>query len=243
MAERDDECWADYEAAIGPPPGAAARIRARVDRTIAGRERVAPHKAELPRAAAAIVVLKSSAMSVAIAVAALGGLHLIAKTVAPAPAELPAVAQASEPAPAPVGPTPPVAAASIPEVTPVESSPPPVLAPPTVARPRAIAPAAAPTPAVDTLAEETEIVARARAAIASGEWTRAQTLLADHARRFPRGVLAPERDAYTAIARCSSGARGSILATFTAAHPGSAYLDRVRAACEDSSTDRSAATE
>jgi hypothetical protein len=241
MVDRDDECWADYEAAIGPPPGAAARIRARVDRAVARRDRVEPREAEAPRAAAAILVLKSSAMSVAIAVATLGGLHVAAKAIAPAPAELPAVVAAPEQPRAPIEDAPQVAAASIPEVAPTKPAPPPSVAPAPVARPRASA--TTPAPVVDMLAEETAIISRARAAIERDADADALTALAEHARRFPSGAMVPERDAFTAIARCKSGARGSILATFTAAHPRSQYLERVRDACEDSSTDRSTPTE
>jgi hypothetical protein len=124
------------------------------------------------------------------------------------------------------------ASTGAPAVAPAD--PAPVVAP--VAPVRRNAPEAA---RADRLAEELALVDPARAALARGDHASALRLFGEHAQRFPDGALAPERDAYSAIARCQDGARDrkSLLAAFARAHVGSSLLDRVREACRDSSTD------
>lgn len=84
-----------------------------------------------------------------------------------------------------------------------------------------------------TLAAERELVARAWGALALGETTLALETAAEHARRFPDGLLAPERTAIDAIARCRRGdADGPRRATaFHRAHPRSPLAKRVDEAC------------
>jgi hypothetical protein len=235
----DRNAWADFEASIAPPRDAAARVRARIDRALAARS-VATHddRTQAHKAAAAILVLKSSAIAVTIAVATLAGLHVGARAIAP-PAELPA---------APV-----VAAASIepeapPPAMPAAVAPPPIAASPANApAPQIVEPSApAPrsdreptTPRADRLAEELALVDPGRKALARGDHAAALELFDEHARRFPDGALAPERDAYSTIARCQRDTtdRAALLAAFTRAHGGSSHLDRVRDACRVSSTD------
>lgn len=246
--------WAEYEAAIAPPPDAAARIRARVDRVVARRDRVvaAPSESatespvEAPRAAAAIFFMKSSALSLGIALAGLGTLHLSARAIAPVPAELPAVVAVDTPR-SPTIPEPPATSATVlpahepaPPVTPPTTAPldPSALDRPGVGVPaRARAAAPEKTPLADTLAEETALIERARQAMDRGAHRDAIALLADHATRFPGGMLARDREALDAISRCRSGSPSNIAASFAAKHPGSEYLTRVREACGDSSTD------
>jgi hypothetical protein len=240
-----DACWNDYAVAIAPPPDAAARIRARVQRAVAQRDRVVdtadePAPQPVTRAAAAVLWMKSSALSVGIAVAALGGLHVAARvrSTTPPPAELPAIVAAPEPTSQRLDVPPPPPVAAIPAAPAPSTAPPPVepIERPAIARPRASAPA--PASSTDTLAEETALLSRAKSAMDRRAYRDALVLLDEHARRFPSGMLAPERDAHRSIARCRSGERDStIFATFTAAHPRSAYLSRVREACGDSSTD------
>lgn len=236
MAERN--AWAEYEAAIAAPPDAAARVRARLDRRLAAREHIVADgdRAQASKAAAAILVLKSSAISVAIAAATLAGLHVGARAIAP-PAEPPAVvAPSHDDSAAPPLPATPVAIAPATSVAPVITSPDPVPVVEPVAPVRRGAPEAA---RADRLAEELALVDPARAALARGDHANALRLFGEHAQRFPNGALAPERDAYSAIARCQDGARDrkSLLAAFARAHVGSSLLDRVRDACRDSSTD------
>jgi hypothetical protein len=58
---------------------------------------------------------------------------------------------------------------------------------------------------VDELAEETALLGAAQSALARGDAASALALLDEHATRFPRGELAPERRAARALALCKSG--------------------------------------
>lgn len=84
-----------------------------------------------------------------------------------------------------------------------------------------------------TLAAERELVARAWRALALGETAPALDAAAEHARRFPEGLLAPERAAIDTIARCRRGdADGPRRATaFHRAYAGSPLAKRVDEAC------------
>lgn len=84
-----------------------------------------------------------------------------------------------------------------------------------------------------TLAAERELVARAWRALALGETAPALDAAAEHARRFPAGLLAPERAAIDTIARCRRGdADGPRRATaFHREHAGSPLAKRVDEAC------------
>jgi hypothetical protein len=88
-------------------------------------------------------------------------------------------------------------------------------------------------PASSTLAAERELVAEAWRALALGDTTQALDVTAEHARRFPEGLLAPERAAIETIAVCHQGATdGHRRATaFHRAHPRSPLADRVDEAC------------
>lgn len=61
-----------------------------------------------------------------------------------------------------------------------------------------------PTP-TDSLRLEAELLGRAWLAIREGRDEDTRALLAEHARRFPRGALAPEREACQLVARCREG--------------------------------------
>ncbi len=84
-----------------------------------------------------------------------------------------------------------------------------------------------------TLAAEVALVAQARRGLADGDHARALEVVAEHARRFPGGLLAPERDAIESIARCRQGdGDGPQRASaFHRAHPRSPFADRVDEAC------------
>ena len=132
----------------------------------------------------------------------------------------------TEPVPAPST-VEPTAAPS----TPLDSSPAPSSPRGAPARPRR-ADAATPEP-TSTLAAERELVAEAWRALALGETDRALDTAAEHARRFPAGLLSPERAAIETIARCRRGdADGPHRATaFHRAHPRSPLAERVDEAC------------
>ncbi|MDP3216206.1 MAG: hypothetical protein Q8S73_19010, partial [Deltaproteobacteria bacterium] len=119
-----------------------------------------------------------------------------------------------------------------------------VVAPLVVAAPLAMpvpAPVAAPAPAAprverDDLPAELRWIERAQTALAAGDPGAAQAALRGHARAFPRGHLAEEREALSVQALCASGraeeARRAA-AAFVARHPTSPQSARVRRTCVD----------
>jgi hypothetical protein len=83
-----------------------------------------------------------------------------------------------------------------------------------------------------TLAQETTLLRDADRALRAGDTTAALSLLDEHAARFPRGALAPERSAERLIVFCQVGAADSrAVARFLAAYPGSPVAARVKRAC------------
>ena len=96
--------------------------------------------------------------------------------------------------------------------------------------------AAAPPPAQSSVsvAEEARLLREADAALRSGDAARAAGLLADHARQFPHGVLAEERDAQRVLVLCAAGQEDDARAEasrFLRAYPESPLAGRVRLAC------------
>ena len=162
-----------------------------------------------------------------------------------------AVVQAkSAPAVAPpaaaAGPAAPVvhAAAAVAAPSPVSDAPAPAASAPSAVAPGerslALAPRiaganASPAPAVlnaETLAEETRLLRDADQALRAGNAARALTLLDEHATRFPRGALAPERVAESLIARCQLHQSSVKVARgYLAGHANSAFAARIRDAC------------
>jgi hypothetical protein len=95
------------------------------------------------------------------------------------------------------------------------------------APPRSAAKAAEP-------ADELALVSSMQLALRSGNAPQALLLANEHARRFPGGALAQEREGARAIAHCqlaSTDARPAILANFEQHYAGSPYAARVKDAC------------
>ncbi len=90
------------------------------------------------------------------------------------------------------------------------------------------------SPVSSTLAAERALVAQAWQALARGDSKAARSTVAEHLRRFPAGLLTPEREAIDAIAHCREDrAQGAAQArTFHRAHPRSPLAGRVDQACE-----------
>ena len=85
------------------------------------------------------------------------------------------------------------------------------------------------------LAEEARLLREAEIARRAGDVARATSLLDEHARRFPRGALAIERDAARVLVLCDAGRATDarrLAARFLRRHPRSPLADRVRSACE-----------
>ncbi|HEX6837102.1 MAG TPA: outer membrane protein assembly factor BamD, partial [Polyangia bacterium] len=85
------------------------------------------------------------------------------------------------------------------------------------------------------LAAEHALLADARSAMQSSDAARALAILDDHARRFPRGQLAEERDALRVGALWLSGDHAAARRhadEFARRHPGSLFLPSVERAVE-----------
>jgi len=94
---------------------------------------------------------------------------------------------------------------------------------------------AAPTPAASAAlsADEALLVGEIDTALRGGDAAGAMRLASEHERRFPRGVLAQEREGARVVARCMTGATAtSGAAAFLAAHPRSPMRARIVAACD-----------
>ena len=85
-----------------------------------------------------------------------------------------------------------------------------------------------------SLEEETKLLRAARTARFAGAPERSLSLTSEHAARFPKGALAPERDAERISALCALGHRDEArqeIGRFEGRWPSSALLERVRASC------------
>jgi hypothetical protein len=121
----------------------------------------------------------------------------------------------------------PVVLASPPGMAP--SMPPTHVAPAAIPSPRSVDP---PGPA--TVADEARLLREADAARSSGDAAQALTLLEEHARRFPGGVLVEERSAERVVVLCALGRTSEARAAggaFLRDHPSSPLAARVRASC------------
>lgn len=103
---------------------------------------------------------------------------------------------------------------------------------PDVPRKPRVDPLAAPA-STSTLAAERELVAKAWRALAQGNTAGALGTAAEHARRFPDGLLTPEREAIEAITHCRRGEGDPVVraAAFHRVHPRSPLAERVDRAC------------
>ena len=131
-----------------------------------------------------------------------------------------------------VAPTPPILAEPLAAATAESSAPVVATAPAAPKHSSKVAPA---EPAEGALTVETRLVSDARTAARAGDSSRALALLEQHARRFPGGVLAEERDAERAVLLCTSGRTGegrTRAARFFRDYPKSALGANVRARCD-----------
>ncbi|MEO8875537.1 MAG: hypothetical protein ABI461_08120 [Polyangiaceae bacterium] len=112
---------------------------------------------------------------------------------------------------------------------------------PVAAQPIAIAAinkpnAVAKPPALQTGAE-VELIQHAQQALAANDASTALALLNEHARRFPNGALAEERDAARVLALCGAGRQAdasAMGAAFLNRYPTSPLASRVRSSCANS---------
>jgi TolA-binding protein len=101
-------------------------------------------------------------------------------------------------------------------------------------RRRPVDTASTPAPATEA-PDEAELLARAHAALKRGDTAHALTIVAEHERMFPRGVLTQEREAI-AIEGLAALGRGDEarrrLHAFAARYPESGYLWRLERVVE-----------
>ena len=87
-------------------------------------------------------------------------------------------------------------------------------------------------PVVSTLGDENRLISAAWRHVTAKAFADADTVIDEHAQRFPQGVLAPERRALRVIVDCLDGRASQTAATaFATRHPRSPLLKKVREAC------------
>ncbi len=86
---------------------------------------------------------------------------------------------------------------------------------------------------VSTLKAEQALIAAAQVAIGAGQYDKALNLLAEHKTKYSKGILAPERSAAIAIARCRSGKDGKSYADkFLVKYARSPLASQVKSSCK-----------
>ena len=180
------------------------------------------------KAVSAIALLSATGAGVYVVTRAERAPEPAAQVAAPAlarPALLPAPVAPSEPAPLPAGAAPLAAGAA-------SSAPALNDAAPSKPLRSTSSATAATTVTAETLAEETRLLREADQALRAGNAQHALALLDEHANRYPRGALAPERNAERIIARCKLGQVDAKAArAYLGAHANSAFAPRIRDAC------------
>jgi hypothetical protein len=161
-------------------------------------------------------------------VAGLGGAGAVAQMGAPD-----AVAAPSAPVPVlPANATSPVASEAAADV-PGPPTPPAMPDSPAATRaaPTTTSPLVEPAADVTTFDDELRLITAAKKELERRQPHLAKAWLAEHARRFPSGVFAVERDALEALASCAVHRDPALARAFANLHPRSPLLDRLRRAC------------
>jgi len=132
-------------------------------------------------------------------------------------------------------PTSPSSDASAEEEAPAAQTP-KIANPKTVVKPRPAkqdAPREPSPESASTFTAERKLVARAWRALAEDDEVAALAVAAEHRRRFPSGLLVPEREAIDIIARCRRGDAdgGERASAFHRIHPRSPLRERIDGAC------------
>lgn len=238
---RPDDTDRLFEAARGaldPPEGARERVLAGVVGAGPGGPGGGGHPGGAGGAPSFGVVAAKVAGATAVAAALVGGALLAGGAFSRqrAPQQEPASAMVVAPAPppsllAPVA-TPPVTAPSEAIDLDVDAARVPRRGP--AAAPAARPPVPAASSRADRLAEEIALLRQAQAALRSGNPSRSLSLLDQHARRFPHGVLSQESTVTRVQALCALGRTGearALYARLAGASPDSPHLAALRHAC------------
>lgn len=232
----------ELRASEAPSRGARERVRGRLAATIGGASAAAIGTASASAGASASVaasgaatIVSASKLALWVALGTLGGSAVLTPVALlserPRAAALePSTRQASSRNPStrkPLAPA-PLVVAPPPPVEPLESAPSPA---PSAVR---AAPRHLEAEPANNLSAETELLARVREQLRAGKAAESLALLAEHARRFPKGVLAEEAAASHVLALCSAGRVAEAetdKALFYAKYPRSPLGPRLERAC------------
>jgi hypothetical protein len=207
LSPRARDLFARARASATPTAAERARVLERVERAVTPSVAPPAPSAALPAIGVGVLVVLATVLS------------MIGTPRPPEPARA-----VVDPPPAPIAaPLPAIASPSAPTIEPPEPSP-------IAAVPMA---AASPAPERDPLTEELLLLRRAQASRRAHRYAGALAALREHARRFPDGTLASERDVARALVLCESGRleEGRALAVPFA---GSAWAASLDEACTDS---------
>lgn len=225
-------------ASMKPPEGAQDQTWERVVGTVGmgAPPLVEPTSVAAPTAATAAPWLKIIVgVLLGGAVAAIG--YSVTSDPEPEPVAKPTAAVRSDAAPEPPPPPPAGAAPPVEAASPI-TEPPDDTPPTAVQRPAKKArntSAKATDPPSSDLAEETRLLARARARLRAGSPKDALAPLSEHAKRFPKGQLTEDRMVLRAQALCEAGEQTSgrkAAEALRKAFPASSHLPRVDRTCE-----------
>lgn len=137
---------------------------------------------------------------------------------------------------------PSVAVTTLPDVAPASTPVQATKRPAASALPASSLPAKPPATDDDTLEKEARILADARSASQNHDGARALALLDEHARAFPHGWLASERDAERVLVLCRMGRQAEATraaASFLEGRPKGPLTQRVEASCAGPSPTKS----
>jgi hypothetical protein len=229
----------DAERVQAPPPGALERDFVKLTDALAqGVEPVAIGSASLQAGSSLLAkVTGSVALGAVVGLSAAGGAHYASAPVSRAPL----TASSGAPVPNPVVERSALPAAAAPsELPPSADVAQRAAAAPVVEGPRETRGAAAPR--VDAgFDAELELIELAKKDVDSGQPHLAAVWLAEHARRHPSGVFVPERRALQVLVACAQQSEQGprLAAEFMRMYPASAFLDRVKRACQGNRADES----
>jgi hypothetical protein len=210
---------------------AAAAVGATGAATAATTKAAAATKVSALAKATKVILAAKWTMVAAVTTASVGTAVYVAETRPEKTETVQVVAPpAAKPMAVPTAITAPIASAA-PVVEPEEEEPAPVVVvKPAIAKPAPMGAEAASAKPVDTLRQELGLVEDARRALAAGDPSIALRHVDDHARRFPSGAFAVERDVIRIDALAAAGRRdeaASRARDFLARHPGSAQARRI----------------
>jgi hypothetical protein len=222
-ADRElERLFAVTRSATEPDAGARARVRAGLAARLAG----SPAASLAERTAS-----KGAWLSLGAAVVGIGAFLLLAAPEEEAVVPKPALSSAAAPAPSLER----VASAQARQPAPPVASEVAVAPQPSSSSRGASRRSAAPGPSPTDRGDEIALVTSMQQALRAGQASQVLALASEHARRFPSGAMAQEREGARAIALCQLSAppeRRAIFDDFSKRFASSPYTARAKAACQ-----------